>query len=297
MGLKLVGGLLFLFLTVFGLVGNISVFVIYMCSFGGGTDKKSIQFILMHVIFTNIVILLSKGLPRTIAAFGLKNFLSDIICKIIVYMSRVARGFSICTSSLLTIVQVIIISPRASGLYRFKPRSVWHIFPLLVFFWVVNSLISINLLYIHYVPMNTSQLSQSDHYCFFIQGKMKKGNNIPFTFMVLRDVLFQGIMVATSGYMVFFLHKHHQRVLYLQNAKLLYTTPEIKAAKSVLLLMLCFLFFYWTDCFISLYLIFSLENYSITVYIQEFLTIGYAIFSPYVLIHRDGHLSGCWYTH
>jgi vomeronasal1 receptor len=55
--------------------------------------------------------------------------------------------------------------------------------------------------------------------------------------------------------------------------------------------MICFLFFYWTDCLICLYLTFSFESNSIIVYIQEFLTLGYAILSPFVLIHRDGHLS------
>ncbi|VFV25805.1 Hypothetical predicted protein [Lynx pardinus] len=41
--------------------------------------------------------------------------------------------------------------------------------------------------------------------------------------------------------------------------------------------MLCFLLFDWTD----------LLN------IQEFRTLGYAILSPFVLIHRDGHLGTC----
>lgn len=62
--------------------------------------------------------------------------------------------------------------------------------------------------------------------------------------VVLRDAVFQGAMGGASGYMVFLLHKHHQHVLYLQNSKLLYRTPpELRAAQSVLLLMLCFLLF------------------------------------------------------
>lgn len=48
-------------------------------------------------------------------------------------------------------------------------------------------------------------------------------------------------------YMAFVLHKHHQCVLHLQNSKFLYETPEIKAAQTVFLPMLCFLF-YWSVC-------------------------------------------------
>ncbi|MBZ3875237.1 Vomeronasal type-1 receptor 46 [Sciurus carolinensis] len=108
----------------------------------------------------------------------------------------------------------------------------------------------------------------------------------------------QGVMGWSSGYMMFLLHKHHQHVLYLKTSKLLYRTPpEMKAAQSVLLLMLCFLFFYWTDCFMTVYSTVSLENDSIALDVQEFLTLGYAILSPFVLIHRDGHLAACCHAH
>ena len=115
--------------------------------------------------------------------------------------------------------------------------------------------------------------------------------------MVLRDAVFQGAMGGASGYMVLLLHKHHQHVLYLQNSKLLYRTPpELRAAQSVLLLMLCFVFFYWADCAFSLILSLSLVNNSLMVNIQKFLVLGYATFSPIVLIHRDGLLPECWHA-
>ena len=84
--------------------------------------------------------------------------------------------------------------------------------------------------------------------------------------MVLRDAVFQGAMGGASGYMVFLLHKHHQHVLYLQNSKLLYRTPpELRAAQSVLLLMLCFVFFYWAEYSFSLIVCISLVENSFTI--------------------------------
>ena len=116
--------------------------------------------------------------------------------------------------------------------------------------------------------------------------------------MVLRDAVFQGAMGGASGYMVFLLHKHHQHVLYLQNSKLLYRTPpELRAAQSVLLLMLCFVFFYWTDCAFSIIINISSRDTTLMINTREFLTLGYATFSPFVLIHRDGLLSKFWHAH
>jgi vomeronasal1 receptor len=247
--LKYIKEIIFPSMTVLGTLGNMFVFVNYMFSWWGSPEKKPIHVILIHLAFTNIIILLTKGLQKTIAAFGLRNFLDDIGCKIIVYLTRVARGLSICTRSLLTVVQAIIISPRASGWRRLRPKSAWHILPFFSFFWILNAFISVNLIHsIRSKGMNTSQHKNSDNYCYFMQESQEiKGIVLPL--MVLRDAVFQGAMGGASGYMVFLLHKHHQHVLYLQNSKLLYRTPpELRAAQSVLLLMLCFVFFYWTDC-------------------------------------------------
>ncbi|XP_057643386.1 vomeronasal type-1 receptor 4-like [Chionomys nivalis] len=294
---KFIKQIVFLFMTVFGTLGNISVSVNYMRTWCGGPEKKPIDLILIHLTFTNIIMLLAKGLPKPMAAFGLRNFLDDIGCKIIVYLERVARGLSICTSSLLTVVQAIIISPRSSGWRRLRPQSAWHILPFFLFFWILNALISVNLIdSITSTSLNISQFKSENNYCYFMQ-KSQKTKWIILPLMVLRDAVFQGAMGGASGYMVLLLHKHHQHVLYLQNSKLLYRTPpELRAAQSVLLLMLCFVFFYWADCAFSLFLSLSSVDNSLMVNIQKFLALGYATFSPIVLIHRERLLPDCWHA-
>ncbi|XP_016818588.2 vomeronasal type-1 receptor 4-like [Cricetulus griseus] len=295
--LNFIKKIIVLFMTMVGTLGNISVSMNYMFSWWAGPKKKPIHLILIHLAFANIIILLGKGLPKTMAAFGLRNFLDDIGCKTLIYLERVARGVSICTSSLLTVVQAIIISPRASGWRRFRPKSAWHILPFFSFFWVLNSLISMNLIHsITSTSLNTSQLENENNYCHFML-ESQKTKWIVLPLMVLRDAVFQGAMGGASGYMVLLLHKHHQHVLYLQNSKLLYRTPpELRAAQSVLLLMLCFVFFYWTDCAFSLFLSLSLGNNFLMTNAQHFLALGYATFSPLVLIHRDGLLTECWHA-
>ncbi|XP_076794913.1 putative vomeronasal receptor-like protein 4 [Arvicanthis niloticus] len=259
--LQFIKAIVFLFIIMLGILGNMSVSVNYMFSWWRSTEKKPIHLILTHLAFTNIIFLLAKGLPKTIAAFGLRNFLDDIGCKIIIYLTRVARGLSICTSSLLTVVQAIIISPRASGWSRLGPKSAWHIFPFFLFFWILNALISMNLINsITSTGLNMSQLKNGYNYCYFML-ESQKIKLIVLPLMVLRDAVFQGAMGGASGYMVFFLHKHHKYVLYLQNSKLLYRTPPgLRAAQSILLQLLIFLFFYWADCAFSLFLSLTLVD-------------------------------------
>uniref|UniRef100_A0A8C6G7G0 Vomeronasal type-1 receptor n=1 Tax=Mus spicilegus TaxID=10103 RepID=A0A8C6G7G0_MUSSI len=295
--LKYIEEIIFPSMTVLGTLGNMSVSVNFMLSWWGSPEKKPIHLILIHLAFTNIILFLTKGLPKAIETFGIRNFLDDIGCKIIVYLGRVARGLSLCTSSLLTVVQAIIISPRASGWRRLRPKSAQHILPFLLFFWILNGLISMNLIHsIISTGMNISQHKNSDNYCYFMQ-ESQEIKWIVLPLMVLRDALFQGAMGGASGYMIFLLHKHHQHVLYLQNSKLLYRTPpELRAAQSVLLLMLCFLFFYWTDCAFSLISSLSSRDNTLMVNTLEFLSLGYATFSPFVLIHRDGLLVDFWHA-
>ncbi|XP_034365638.1 vomeronasal type-1 receptor 4-like [Arvicanthis niloticus] len=292
-----VKGTVFLSLTGLGTVGNSLVFVSYMHMLQS-TEKKPIHLILAHLALTNIIMLLSKGMRRTIEAFNFGNFLNDTSCKVVVYLARVARGLSICTSSVLTVVQAITISPRHSMWQRLNLKTPQHILFSLLCLWILNSLVSMNLPYyiINVNSMNITKVKNSGNYCYFPpENWITRWTFL--TLMVRRDAMFQGAMGGASGYMVFLLHKHHQHVLYLQNSKLLYRTPpELRAAQSVLLLMLCFLFFYWADCFISLFLTFTIENYSTVLYVPEFLTIGYAVLSPFILIHRDGHLIKCCHT-
>ncbi|KAM5298416.1 putative vomeronasal receptor-like protein 4 [Ctenodactylus gundi] len=281
-------------LTGLGIVGNTSVFMNYVVNFGKSTKNKLIHLILTHLVFTNIIMLLSKGVPKTTAAFGIRNFLDETGCKIVCFLEWVARGLSICTTTLLTVVQAITMNPRHSWWRKLKLEYSRYILALLLFFWVLNSLIGMNLFNsITDIRINSSQIYKSDNYCYYLP-KNREIEMIFLTLMVLRDVVFQGAMGWASGYMIFLLHKHHQHVLYLQNSKLLYKTPpEIKAAQSVLFLMFCFLFFYWTDCVLTIVTCSTLDNHSMAINVREFLTLCYSVLSPLVLIHREGHLADC----
>ncbi|KAG8506271.1 Vomeronasal type-1 receptor 90 [Galemys pyrenaicus] len=282
-------GLLFLCFIGHGIVGNVLILGGHLRTFILGPGRNPIDLILMHLAFVNITIICTKGSRDLSTIFQLGNVLGDAGCKIVIYLGRVARGLSICTTCLLSVVQAITISPRTTSWRKLKPRSAWQVLPYLLLSWVFNFLISSNLLlYITAVhSTNSSALRPYIGYCEMLPAEqiMKW---LFLSLMTLRDVVFQSLMGWSSGYVAFRLIQHHKCVLYIQSSRLQGNpSPEMRATQSVLMLMTCFLFFYWADFIFSFYLGSIFPNNYIVYGINIFLTFGYASLSPFVLMLRD----------
>ncbi|XP_028632079.1 putative vomeronasal receptor-like protein 4 [Grammomys surdaster] len=291
--------IVFLSLAGPGIVGNILVFVRYVYTSALGTEKRPIDLILIHLAFSNIIIICSTGITDIVTVFYFRNFLGDVGCKAMVYLARMARGLSICTTCLLSVVQAVTISPRITLWTKLKPQTACQVLPFLLVFWIVNILISSNLL--SYIKasssLNKSVAAKFIGHCYMLQSR----HMIKWLFlslMTLRDVIFQSLMGWSSGSMALHLYKHHKRVLYLYSSRFANNSPpEIRATWSVLILMTCFLFFYWVDFILSFYTGFTVTHDSILLNFKVFLELGYASFSPYVLISRDVHVPNVLHAH
>ncbi|XP_006993236.1 putative vomeronasal receptor-like protein 4 [Peromyscus maniculatus bairdii] len=291
--------IVFLSLAGPGIVGNIIVFLRYLYMFALGTEKKPINLILTHLAFSNMIIICTTGVTDIATLFYFRNFLGDIGCKAMVYLARMARGLSICTTCLLSMVQALTISPGTTIWRKLKPQTSWQILTYVLLFWIGNVLITSNLLY--YIKagggLNMSTPGTFIGHCYMLPSR----NIIKWLFlslMTLRDVTFQSLMGWSSGSMALHLYKHHKQVLYLHSSRLENNSPpEIRATWSVLILMSCFLFFYWVDFILSFYTGFTVTHDSILLNIKTFLELGYASVSPYVLISRDVHIPNVMHAH
>ncbi|XP_048205261.1 putative vomeronasal receptor-like protein 4 [Perognathus longimembris pacificus] len=294
--LKFIQRMIFLSLNGTGIVGNTLILMKHMHTFVMSPEKKPIDLILIHLVFSNGVIICSTGVREIATVFYFRNFLGDVGCKIVIYLGRVARGLSICTTCLLSMVQAITISPRTSLWRKLKPQTAWQVLPYLLLFWIFNSLISSNLLqYITAVSsMNGSGTEIYMGNCYMLPSR--QGVRWLFlSLMALRDVIFQSLMGWSSGHMAFHLYKHHQRVLYLHSSRLTHnSSPEIRATINTLSLMTCFLIFYWADFIFSFYIGSTLRNNFKILNIKTFVVLGYAVFSPLVLISRDICVAKSW---
>ena len=296
----LIQRLIFISLTALGVLGNIILFVRHVYTLiMSPEEKKSIDVILIHLASVNTIIIHCIGVRYIAAIFYFRNFLGDVGCKTIIYLERVARGLSICTTCLLSMVQAVTISPRTTLWTKLKPQTSWQVLQFLLLFWVVNVLISSNLLC--YVKsgnsLNSSVPGAFIGHCYMLPSR----HTIKWLFlslMAFRDIIFQSVMGWSSGSMALCLYEHHKRVLYLHSSRCAHNSPpEIRATWSVLILMTCFLFFYWVDFILSLYTGFTGTHDSISLNVKTSLELGYAGFSPYVLISRYIHVCNVLHAH
>ncbi|XP_062043276.1 putative vomeronasal receptor-like protein 4 [Lepus europaeus] len=295
----LIKRIIFLSLIWPGIVGNFLVLARYVHMFVMGPEKKLTDVILIHVAFSNLAIICTTGVRVITIVIYFSNFLSDIGCKAVIYLNRVARSLSICTTCLLSVVQAITVGPRTTCWRKLKPHTAWQLLPYLLLFWVLSLLISSNLLrYITAVnSVNGSGVRMYAEYCYMLPA----GRIVRWLFlslMALRDLTFQSVMGWSSGHMALRLYKHHKRVLYLQSSRTTkHPSPEIRATQSTLVLMTYFLLSYWTDFIFSFYTGSTLTRDSTILNIKILLELSYACLSPFVLISRDVHFVECWRAH
>ncbi|XP_027265295.1 putative vomeronasal receptor-like protein 4 [Cricetulus griseus] len=281
--------IIFLCLIGPGIVGNILMFERHVYNSVLGTEKKLVDLILMHLGLSNMIIICTTGIRDIGTVFYFKNFLGDFGCKAVVFLARMARGLSICTTCLLSVVQAVTISTRTTIWTKLKPQSSQQVLTYFLFFWIFNVLTSSNLLY--YITAgsdnNRSKVSGYIGYCYMLPSRL----TIKWLFlslMAVRDLIFQSLMGWSSGYISFYLYRHHKQVLYLHSCRLANSfSAEIRAAQSVLLLMACFLFFYWSDFVFSFYTGSMVTHDSVILNIKTCLVLGYAVLSPFVLRSRD----------
>lgn len=114
---------MFLIQSTVGILGNVSLLSKYLIIYNNDHTLKPTDLILSHLIIVNILIILSKGVPHTIAAFGMKQFFNDFMCKLFLYIQRLGRIMSMGTTCLLSVYQAITISPHNSFWKKIKFKS------------------------------------------------------------------------------------------------------------------------------------------------------------------------------
>uniref|UniRef100_F6ZQW4 Vomeronasal type-1 receptor n=1 Tax=Ornithorhynchus anatinus TaxID=9258 RepID=F6ZQW4_ORNAN len=280
----------FLAQTGIGLLGNCTLFMMYVSVIISQPHrKKSTDLILTHLTMANMVTLLTQAAPGMVMAFGLKTLVDNIGCQIVLYMRRVARGLSICTTCLLSVFQAITISPSTSLWARLKSRAPKCILPSFLFFWILNMLVDMNFLKSVVVPSNVTIIlhgyyrkscSSSLRVIFF--------NEVAFmSAMTMRDLIFMILMSWASGYMVLVLYQHRKQVEHIHSTSLSpKSSAETRATQTILLLVTCFVCFYCINSGIVL-LNYTDEKDLILYDVATFLGACYAFLCPLVLISSD----------
>uniref|UniRef100_A0A673U694 Vomeronasal type-1 receptor n=1 Tax=Suricata suricatta TaxID=37032 RepID=A0A673U694_SURSU len=104
--------------------------------------------------------------------------------------------------------------------------------------------------------------------------------------MTFPDVVFMGVMIGASVYMVLLLHRHHRRVRHIHTLKNAHGfSPEGRATHTILLLTSTFIFFYFTNSVLTTYGI-LFKSHVWLWHTTTFLAACYPTLSPLVLLRR-----------
>uniref|UniRef100_A0A8C9DU60 Vomeronasal type-1 receptor n=1 Tax=Prolemur simus TaxID=1328070 RepID=A0A8C9DU60_PROSS len=277
-----------------GFIGNSLLFVFYMYILIIETHlRKPIDLIFMHLTLVNVLSMLFSLTPDIMSSFGVRNAMNDVSCKAILYINRVTRGLSICTTSLLSTFQAITISPRNSKWAWLKSKLSTCIFPSFLFFWVLNMLVYIHVIEAVVARTNVNAVGSgySETYCQSRQfGHKRPGSYM--SVIMIRDLLFVVLMICTSNYMVRVLGRHHRRARHLHSPSLSsQPSPEDKATRSILVLVCCFVLFYCLNNFMTLYSFYTPEKNLGFGKIDGIMSACYPMLCPFVLINNNKFIS------
>ncbi|XP_031236784.1 vomeronasal type-1 receptor 48-like [Mastomys coucha] len=217
---------------------------------------------------------------------------NDITCKFLVYLYRILRGLSFCTTSTLSVLQAIILSPRSSCLAKFKHKSPHHISCAIIFLSVFYMLISSHFLV---STIATPNLTMNDFIhvtqsCSILPLSYLMQSMFT-TLMAIRDVFLISLMVISTWYMVAFLCRHRKQAQHLQGTNLSpNTSPEQRATQTILMLMRFFVLLSIFDTIVSCSRTMFLNDPT-SYYMQIFVMHIYATVSPFVFMSIEKHIT------
>ncbi|XP_005414897.1 PREDICTED: vomeronasal type-1 receptor 4-like [Chinchilla lanigera] len=272
--------------TLIGTVGN--VLLLYHCSCLHFTKSKlrPTDLILKHLLVANSLVILFRGVPETMAAFGLKDFLSDLGCKLVLYVHRVGRGVSIGSTCLLSVFQVITISPRNSRWTDLKLTAPEYVSIISILCWILHMLLNtIVLMYVTDRRCHKNITYRKEfEYCSTIR-QQKSRTILHAALLFLPDALCVGLMLWTSSSMISILYRHKLRMQHVRKTNFTQrSSPETKATKTIILLVSTFVCFYsLSSIFQALFTLYNNPD-RFLVNVAAVVTGGYPTVSPFLLI-------------
>nr|NP_001240337.1 vomeronasal 1 receptor ornAnaV1R3016 [Ornithorhynchus anatinus] len=279
-----------------GVSGNVFLILFYTHMVFSSHKVSFSDLIFTHLALTNTIILLTYGIPETISAWGWRNFLGTIGCKIILYIYRVGRGLVICTTCLFSVFQAISISPGTSQWTGIKAKLPKCIVPCFAFFWVLNLLIDVNTLVYVTGPQNSTdvQITYDLKYCS-VTILSAEATLINAIMLSGRDLLFVGLMSMASSYMVFVLHRHHEQVRHFHRLDCFpRVMPEVRAAKRVITLVTLCVLLYGRQSVMFSVLLNMKEKSPVLVNIHVVVSFGFSVISRFLVIHSDRRMRTFW---
>ncbi|KAM9444274.1 olfactory receptor class A-like protein 1 [Clarias gariepinus] len=281
-------GVSFLLQTGLGILGNTSVLTAYVQIALVEACLQPVDKILAHLAFSNLLQMLTRGIPKTMVIFGLHNLLDDPGCKLVVYAYRISRALSICLTCMLSVFQALTIAPSVGPLLtKLKSRLSQLVVPSFISLWLLNMAVCISCPLFAIAPQNGTvpafTLNLGFCYVNFRDSLTYVVNGAIFS---TRDFAFVAVMLVSSGYILILLKKHSRQVRSIRRTQH-GTSMEMQAAKAVVMLVVLYTMFFGIDNMIWIYMLTVARVPSVVVDMRAFFSSCYATFSPFLMISTN----------
>ncbi|XP_007516117.1 vomeronasal type-1 receptor 4-like [Erinaceus europaeus] len=290
-------GVIFSVQTSVGILGNFSLLLHYVSLSLRGLRVRVTDVILRHLTTANSLVILSKGITQTMAALGVRDFLSDVGCKLVFYLHKVGRGVSMGTTCFLSVSQMVTISPWTSRWAELKERTSQNTDYYMTLIWVLH--VSVNFVVMIHVNSNLSGKNITRNR-YFGYCSVAFQNEITASLLVLLlllpDVASLGLMLWASSSMVSMLYMHRQRVQHLHRAHVTpRASPESRATQNILVLLSTFVTCYTFSSICHICIAFSKNPSWWMVNISALCAACFPTISPFLLRSPHCRLCGlCW---
>ncbi|XP_030742083.2 vomeronasal type-1 receptor 4-like [Echinops telfairi] len=281
-------GIIFLLQTGAGLLGNSSLLCLYLSFLLAGHKLKPVDRILNHLCAANTLVLLSKGIPQTVAALGPKDFLGDMSCKLLFYFHRVARGTSLCTTCLLSCFQALTINSSAPRWAELKRKASEHVVSSCFTCWLLNLLLQIVTI-LNVTGPRPDRNSTLDTRYVYCTSNFRQSLSIVLYALLLAAVEFAfiALMVWASGAMMLTLSSHRQQVQHIQSKHFSHqSSPETRATHTVLVMVIIFVSSYFLSSILAFYLALIGKASARMYNVSTFVAACFPTCSSFVLISR-----------
>ncbi|XP_069615879.1 olfactory receptor class A-like protein 1 [Ranitomeya imitator] len=273
-------------LDLIGIPGNLIILYAFFHTFHSQGKVTTGEIILGKLALSNLLVILTWGLPITLQATGTYIAFGDLSCQISLYFYCVGRAMSVSITSLLGCFQCISIAPSHRRWLGVKRKLPNHLFTIMLFLWTFNLIISSTRLAYSTASMknNTSKYIMSYNFCFvmFPNYFLYIGNGIIY---VVRDLFFLILMMFSSGYLLYVFYRHGKQVKYIPTLNTKHA--EIRAAKAVFTLVMMYIVSFGLD---NLFWILTLCTVTLSPRFTDariFFDSCYSAISPIVIISTN----------
>ncbi|XP_028751032.1 vomeronasal type-1 receptor 4-like [Peromyscus leucopus] len=277
--------IIFLSQITIGIMGNFSLMFYYLVLYYRECTLKPTDLILMNLMAANALIILCMGVPQTMAVWGLKQFLNDFGCKILLYIQGFSRSVSIWTTCLLSVFQAMTISPRKSYWKDCNIKVARYIGCYIAFLWVLNMLINFIFFRYPFIKMNSKNMTRKREFGFCSVVGHDEISDSFYAILAMCPEFFLSLLIAcSSASMIVILYRHKQRVQHICSSHgSRRNMVESRATQNILVLVSTFLAFYTLSTVLRSCIALLYNHNLWLVNISHLTSLSFPSFAPFVL--------------